>query len=308
MKKTVFDFLDGDRYAVLKNGLFAMKITLLLILIWPLNLSASGAYSRTAGVSLKLHENSVTLPQQARRKISGIVTDQTGVLLPGVSVVVKGTTTGVTTDANGKYAMTNISENATLLFSFIGMKSQEIVVGSRATIDVSLAADVSLLDEVVVVAYGSQKKRELIGSMATVKADKLLDMPVTNIGQKMQGKFAGVQINQTSGEPGGGLAFRVRGQASINGGNSPLIVIDGFPSLSGIGALSPNEIESISVLKDASASSLYGSRAANGVILITTKNAKEGQKSIEFSSYYGFESVSNRGKPNVMNGAEFAQF
>lgn len=245
---------------------------------------------------------------QQDKKVTGKVTDKAGISLPGVSVVVKGTATGINTDSDGKFTLAIPAEAKTLVFTFVGMKTQEIAIGTKSEYNVVLSEEAIGIEEVVAIAYGTQKKRELTGSMATVKTDELTDIPVSNIGQKMQGKFAGVQIYQTSGEPNGGLSYRIRGQASINAGNSPLVVIDGFPSVSGMETLSPDEIESITILKDASATSLYGSRAANGVILVTTKSGKNGVKSVEFSAYYGSEIVSDKGKPDVMNAQEFAQF
>lgn len=251
-----------------------------------------------------------SVPQQKKGIIiTGSVKDaKTGESLPGVSVLIKGTAKGAITDGQGTFSLTVVDANSTLIFSSMGYDNQDVKLYGKTNITVSLVSNVQNLDEIVVVGYGTQKKASVTGSISTVKSTELKDMPVNNIGQKLQGKFSGLQVYQTSGEPGGAISFRVRGQASVNGGNSPLFVIDGFPSLSGIDALSPEEIESITVLKDASASSLYGSRAANGVILVTTKNAKEGQKSIEFSAYTGYESVSDRGMPDVMNATEFAQF
>src|SRR6185295_18946013 len=147
---------------------------------------------------------------------------------------------------------------------------------AEKSIDLTLALSDAKLSEVVIVSYGTQKRRDITGSISQLNTAEVKDMPVGNIGQKLQGKFSGVQINQNSGQPGVEMSFRIRGAASINAGKSPLIVIDGFPTESGLQTLSPDEIESITVLKDASASSLYGSRAANGVILVTTKQAKVG--------------------------------
>ncbi|MBU2906697.1 TonB-dependent receptor [Arenibacter algicola] len=245
---------------------------------------------------------------QEEVKVTGNITAlEDGEPLPGVTVVVKGTSNGTTTDFDGNYSI--ITEpNAILVFTFLGFERKEEIVGGRFLINVAMNEDVSQLSEVVVVGYGTQNKRDVTGAMAQIDAEKLSEIPVPSVAQQLQGRLAGVQINENSGEPGGAMTFRIRGAASINAGNSPLIVIDGFPTTSGLEALSPNEIESISVLKDASASSLYGSRAANGVILITTKQAKQGQKSIEFSSYVGVQTVSEKGRPDLMNAREFAQF
>jgi TonB-linked SusC/RagA family outer membrane protein len=246
--------------------------------------------------------------QQQKKTITGTIVDEAGQPLPGVTVVVKGTTQGTVTNADGDYSLTNIPEDATLVFSFVGMRTQEVVVGDRMSINVTMEVEAIGLDEVVAVGYGTQKRRNVTGAISQIDAEEMQDMPVPNIGQRLQGKFAGFEIKQTSGEPGGGLSFRIRGQASINGGNTPLVVVDGFPISTGIEFLNPDEIENISILKDASSAALYGSRAANGVILVTTKSGKVGQKNIEFSAYTGLERVSDRGKPNLMNAQEFAQF
>ncbi|MCE6990198.1 TonB-dependent receptor [Dyadobacter sp. CY323] len=240
--------------------------------------------------------------------ITGTIIDaETGAGLPGVNVILKGTTTGTTSDANGVYRISIPDDSKELIFSFVGYESVELPVGG-ATLNVSLKADVRALNEVVVVSYGTQKKREVTGAVSTLKAETVADMPVAQIGQKLQGQFAGVQVYQSTGTPGAGMSFRIRGQASISAGNTPLYVVDGFPIVGGIERISPEEIESFTVLKDASASSLYGSRAANGVILITTKSAKDGKTRIDFSSYIGVQVVPKRGRPELMNAREFAQF
>jgi len=246
--------------------------------------------------------------QLQQNKVTGTVIGKDGAPLPGVNVVVTGTTLGALTDIDGKYTIQIPQGSKSLTFSFIGMESQKINIGTLTNINVTMTESAIGLEEVVVVGYGTQKVRNLTGAMSRINTKELESIPVSNIGQKMQGKFAGVQIYQTSGEPNGGLSYRIRGQASINAGNAPLVVIDGFPSVSGIESLSPDEIESITILKDASAASLYGSRAANGVILVTTKSGVAGVTNIEFSTYYGIESVSDRGKPDVMNAKEFALF
>lgn len=240
--------------------------------------------------------------------VKGKVIDSSGELLIGVTVQVQGTSTGTVTDINGMYTIPNIDPDAILEVSYVGMKTQVVDVAGRSTIDITLIEDTEILDELVVVAYGTQKARSVTGAMSRINTDELVDMPVSNITQKMQGKFAGVQILNNSGEPNGNLSIRIRGQASINAGNNPLVVIDGFPSSSGLESLSPDEIESISILKDAASTTLYGSRAANGVILVTTKQGKSGKTDITFSATYGIESVSSRGMPDVMNAQEFAQF
>lgn len=240
--------------------------------------------------------------------VKGKVIDVNKESLIGVTIQVQNTSVGTITDIDGNYILPNVPSNAKLEVSYVGMKSQIIEVGGRTSIDVILETDTELLDEVVVVAYGTQKARSVTGAMSRINTDELVDMPVSNITQKMQGKFAGVQILNNSGEPNGNLSIRVRGQASINAGNNPLVVIDGFPSSSGLETLSPDEIESISILKDAASTTLYGSRAANGVILVTTKQGRSGKTEITFNANYGIQDVSSRGMPDVMNAREFAQF
>lgn len=165
-----------------------------------------------------------------------------------------------------------------------------------------------MLEEVVVVSYGTQKKRDMTGSISSVKADALSDLPVGQIGQKLQGQVAGVQINQSTGIPGQGMAFRIRGAVSINNSSQPLIVVDGFPISTGLNNINPDEIESFSVLKDAAATALYGSRAGNGVILITTKRGKQGKLNVQVQANLGVQTLNGLNDMDVMNAREFAQF
>ena len=274
-------------------------------------------FSLFPGISLYAGDEAFPLPEtgtttvtQQTRQISGTVYDNNGEPAIGANVIVKGTTNGTITDMDGHFVL-EVPAGAILQVSYIGYDTQNIPVGSQTTLQIHLKEDTKALDEVVVVAYGTQKARSVTGSMSKLDAEKLADMPVSQIGEKLQGKFSGVQINQANGEPNGGLVIRVRGAASINGGNEPLVVIDGFPTTSGLSSISPDEIENITVLKDAASASLYGSRAANGVILVTTKSAKgvrAGKPSIDFSAYFGIDKVSNQGRPDVMNAQEFAQF
>lgn len=282
-----------------------LKSTLPLLLLSML----SGANVYAANDS-NLKDVSITISQQ-QKKITGVVTDKEGVPVIGANVLEKGTTNGTVTDADGRFSL-DVSRNATLQISYLGYNTQNIVVGNQTTFAVKLSEDSEALDEVVVVAYGTQKARAVTGAMSKLNNEELEDIPVPNISQKMQGKFSGVQITQANGEPNGGMAIRIRGAASVNGGNSPLVVIDGFPITpnegTGLESISPEEIENITILKDAASTSLYGSRAANGVILVTTKRAKEGKTDVEFSAYFGATQVSKRGRPDVMNAQEFAQF
>ena len=288
------------------NGVPMLKSTLPIILFSMFPGIASIAATESATPDNPL----VSMVTQQNKKVSGVVYDTNGDPAIGANVIVKGTTNGTITDMDGKYTL-EVPANAILQISYIGYNTQEIPVGNKTTINVNLKEDTQALDEVVVVAYGTQKARSVTGAMSKLDASELSDMPVSQIGEKLQGKFSGVQINQANGEPNGGLVIRVRGAASINGGNEPLVVIDGFPTTSGLASISPDEIENITVLKDAASASLYGSRAANGVILVTTKSAKgvsAGKPRIDFSAYFGIDKVSHQGRPDLMNAQEFAQF
>ncbi len=238
--------------------------------------------------------------------VTGKVVDSQGDGLPGVTVSVPGTSIGTATDLEGKYSL-SVGEGATLVFSFIGFESQRVSIGDRSIIDIVLLEDMSSLQEVVVIGYGTQLQREVTGSVATLEATQLQDQPVGQFTQKLQGRLAGVQISQASGTPGGGMAIRIRGAASINAGNNPLFVVDGFPIVGDINNINPNEIESFSVLKGASAAALYGSRAANGVVLITTKQAKSGQTSVQVNVIQGVTQVPQRGRAKLMNAREFLE-
>ena len=244
---------------------------------------------------------------QQKTIVRGTVVIEHSAPLAGVSVNVKGTNRGTVTDADGKFSI-EMERGEILVLSHVGYRQQEVAVEGRGALHIQMVLTNSDLGEVVVVSYGAQKKRDITGSISQMSGDEVKDMPVQNMGQRMQGKFAGVQINDNDGTPGQEMSFRIRGAASINAGNSPLIVIDGFPTESGLETLSPDLIESVTVLKDASASSLYGSRAANGVILVTTKQARTGVKNIQFSIYDGTQTVSQHGRPDQMNAPEFAEF
>ena len=241
--------------------------------------------------------------------VTGTVTSaDDGFGLPGVNVVVKGTTNGTVTDFDGKYSINVQDANATLVFSYIGFTKQEIPLNGESVVNASMTEDATALEEVVLVGYGTQIKRQVTGSVQTIDAQELADLPVSQVTQKLQGKLAGVQINQTTGKPGQGMSVRIRGQLSVSGGSDPLYVIDGFPISGGINSLNPDEIEDITILKDAASTSLYGSRAANGVVLITTKNGTPGETNVSFNTSTGIQQVPQRGRIDMMNAVEFAQF
>jgi TonB-linked SusC/RagA family outer membrane protein len=266
--------------------------------------------------------------QQQERNVAGKVTDSSGFPLPGVTVIVKGTTKGTTTNIQGEYLLEDIPNNATLIFSFIGMRKKEIIVAQKKLIDVVMQAETIGLEEVVAIGYGSVKKSDLTGSVASIKKEDFNQGAISSIDQAMQGRIAGVQVSQTTAEPGGGLSIRVRGASSVNAGNDPLYVIDGFPIDNGsmmsstssgskvagvsknsntknpLNSLNPNDIESIEILKDASATAIYGSRGANGVVLITTKRGSDG---IKFN-YDGYGGVQLRSKKiDVLNTSEYIE-
>ncbi len=217
------------------------------------------------------------------KSIAGKVTDTNGRALPGVTVVAKGTTIGTITDSDGNYKLTAPLGVENLLFSFVGMKTKEVAIAGKLQISVSLEADAIGLDEVVAVGYGVQKKSDVTGSLARVSADDLVEMPVKDALQGMQGKAAGVYINNSQ-RPGEVGSIQIRGQRSITASSSPLYVVDGMIQQSGgIENINPNDIESIDVLKDASATAVYGSRGANGVVLVTTKSGKSGKVTVNYS-------------------------
>jgi TonB-dependent SusC/RagA subfamily outer membrane receptor len=199
--------------------------------------------------------------------VTGKVTDAVGPL-PGANVIVKGTTNGTQTDFDGNYTINNVPGNATLVFSYLGYKTMEVAVNGQSTVNASLEEDAAALEEVVVTGYGTQSKRDVTGAVTTVDAEQLLAVPATTFAQQLQGRAAGIGIVNDA-TPGGEATVRIRGFGTI-GNNDPLYIIDGVPSKSQAN-LNPNDIESLQVLKDASAASIYGSRAANGVIIITTK-------------------------------------
>ncbi len=224
------------------------------------------------------------LPPQALaqdRLVSGTVTEADGGVLPGVSVVVKGTTRGTTTDGKGKYQINVPNNSTTLVYSFVGYGSKEILVGNKSTIDMNLAIEDKVLNEVVVVGYGTQQKVNLTGSVGVAGAERLENRPIANAGEGLQGVIPNLNVTVRNGDPSQGTSFNIRGYESINGG-SPLILVDNVPM--DINRINPNDIESISVLKDASAAAVYGARAAFGVVLITTKRGKAGKVSVNFST------------------------
>lgn len=237
--------------------------------------------------------------------ITGKVTsveDQAG--LPGVNVIVKGTSTGTVTDVEGNYSLGVPGPESILVFSSVGYVQQEATVGNQTVIDVVLTADVTALEEIVVVGYGTMKKSDLTGSLTSVSSEDYDVQPLTRVDQALQGRAAGVTVTQTSGAPGAGMKIRIRGANSISGNNAPLYVVDGLV-VGDINTININDVASMEILKDASATAIYGSRGANGVVLITTKTGKTGPAKVELEAFYGTSNVTQ--KLPAMTPAEFAE-
>lgn len=260
-------------------------------------------------LALLLMLTSVALAQEA--VVTGTVVDETGAGMPGVNVLVKGTPQGTVTNAQGGYSISAPS-NATLVFTFVGYKTSEVPVGDRTTIDITLAEDLTSLDEVVVIGYGTQKRSDLTGAVGSVSADKLQERPATSLNQALSGKIAGVQVNTNSGRPGGKSNVRIRGFSSINSSNNPLYVVDGVQLPQGnqdqfsqsIDYLNPNDVVSVEVLKDASSTAIYGARGANGVILITTKRGQSGEGKVTYNVDFSVPTIGPN-KREVLNAEEY---
>ncbi|MFS4418732.1 SusC/RagA family TonB-linked outer membrane protein [Maribacter sp. 2307ULW6-5] len=246
------------------------------------------------------------------QQVTGTVTEGGGVPLPGASVVEKGTSNGTQADFDGNYTLELTTENATLVFSYIGYTSQEEIVNGRAVVNVTLNDDVSQLDEVVVIGYGTQRRQNVSAAISTLSAEAVEGRPVADFANAIQGQVAGLQITNSSGRPGAGTQVQIRGTGSITGNSSPLYVIDGaIISTSGGGSvdplstINPADIESINVLKDASAAAIYGARAANGVIIITTKRGASGKAKISLNTFVGFQEATNT--LDLLNAQEYQQ-
>ena len=242
-------------------------------------------------------------------KVTGKVVDGDGLEVIGASVVVKGAAgVGTITDLNGTYSLTvNDASKDVLVFSYVGMASQEIKVNGRSQINVTLKSDAVLLDEVVAIGYATVKRKDLTGSVASVNSKELSKIPTSDVTQALAGRMAGVQVMQSEGAPGASISIRVRGGISITQSNEPLYIIDGFPSEDGMSTLDPAEIESIDILKDASATAIYGARGANGVVVITTKSGAQGggKATVTFDSYVGFKKIAK--KLDVLSPYEFVK-
>ena len=297
--------------------------------------------SRQANLQFKQVNKNISvkrLPEQEMKKVSDIeviiqtrtitgkvISVEDGEGLPGVNVVEKGTTNGTVTDVQGNYSL-EVSYGATIVFSSVGYTQEEVVVGNRSTIDLTMTQDIQQLQELVVVGYGTQRRSDLTGSVASVSPKELKEVAIVSLDQGLQGRVAGVQVSQSSAAPGGSVSVRIRGVNSINGNNEPLYVVDGIPIISNdfavsptnggipgagggglasnaLASINPNDIESIEVLKDASAAAIYGARGANGVVIITTKQGKAGRTTIDFENYYGIQQVTRQ--YDLLNARQF---
>jgi len=244
-----------------------------------------------------------------KKNVTGKVLDEKGAGLPGVSVVIKGTQSGTTTDTDGQFQLEvgdDLAPRAVLVFSFVGFKTQEIVLGNQTALTINLALEDKSLQEIVVIGYGQVKKSDLTGSVASIKSADLNAYPATTMVQSLAGRAAGVYVSQNTGAPGSSISVRVRGTNSIQGSNEPLYVVDGFPYSGNPTLLNNADIESVEVLKDASATAIYGSRGANGVVLITTKRGKTGRINVEYDGYYGVQKI--RKKLDLMDATQYARF
>src|SRR5690606_17146445 len=282
---------------------------LMLASVW---LLPEAAYSEPMN-NEKTKTHAYTASREDAITVSGTVSSQeNGELLPGVNILVKGTTTGTVTDMDGAYSLTVQDENATLVFSFIGYAVQEIPINGRSTIDVVMAPDYAALGEVVVIGYGTQRRSDLTGAVGSVGADALIERPAPSFNRALAGRVSGVQVNTSSGRPGGRTNIRIRGFSSINSSNNPLYVVDGVmlpmgnqdQASNAIDYINPNDIASVEVLKDASSTAIYGSRGANGVILVTTKKGRSGEGTVTYNVDFSVPTIGPN-RPEVLNAKEY---
>ncbi|AEL27887.1 SusC/RagA family TonB-linked outer membrane protein [Cyclobacterium marinum] len=238
-------------------------------------------------------------------EISGRIVDENNMGIPGASVLIKGTSTGAAADVEGNYNLSAPS-NATLVFSFIGYSSKEVKIENQTIVNVQLEPDISDLDEVIVVGYGTTKKSQLTGAISSVGNKEILELPITDARQALQGRATGVDVTQAGSKPGAEPQVRIRGRRSFNAGNDPLYVVDNIPIVGGMTDFNPQDIASMEVLKDASATAIYGSRGANGVVIITTKRGNAGKTRVSVDSYYGISK--SLGRIQNFNGEEFAEY
>ncbi|QMW00457.1 SusC/RagA family TonB-linked outer membrane protein [Spirosoma foliorum] len=272
-----------------------------------LGLTALALVSQPAFSAPPTHRSLIENPAQERTVTGRVLSGDDNQGLPGVSVAVKGTTRGTTSDANGEYRISIPSNQAVLVFSAVGFVTQEITVGNKSAVNITLTTDNRSLNEVVVVGYGTQKKSQTTGAISSITPKQITEQPVTNIGQAMQGRVAGVDVAQSGSKPGSVPTIRIRGRRSFNAGNDPLYVVDGIPLAREYEDINPNDVASMEILKDATATAIYGARGANGVVLVTTKRGnKNGKTTISYDNYVGFTDALD--KVHLFSGSEFAEF
>lgn len=244
--------------------------------------------------------------EKTTKIIKGSVFDETNTPIPGVSVVIKGTTRGTTTNFNGEFEIDiDLDTSPTLVFSLVGYSSQEVLLGSQSTLTIQMMPDDRTLDEIVVIGYGTAKRSDLTGAVSQIDTKEIDALPVADVQQALRGRAPGVRVIQSSGQPGASVQVQIRGGNSFLGDNGPLYVVDGFPLTGGIDFLNPSDIASMDILKDASATAIYGARGANGVVIITTKQGKSGQSRVNLESYYGFQNAGKRF--DLMNAEQYAE-
>ncbi len=273
-------------FIIMKNGLKTISSTFCTLCVFLLFFLSAG------------------IRAQVNFIVNGKVTDISGEPLIGVNVFEKGTSNGTITNVDGRFSL-NVSSNSTLTFSYIGYKTQEIIVGTQQAISVTLTEDSEQLEEVVVVGYGVQKKKDLTGAVGSISQAKMENTATVGIGNNLQGKLAGVQITQNDGTPYGGTTIRIRGTGSFGATSAPLIVVDGMITNDGLTNLNPNDVENITVLKDAASAAIYGSRGANGVVIITTKKGNfESPLRVDVSAYAAIDNI--RHKIPTLTGEQYA--
>ena len=302
--ENVLGTIEGQsEYYFLYNGKLVDVTQKISIKVENLNLEETlNELFRDTNIAYRIYDRQVVLSptesfnfSQQQKTVSGKVSDSSGTSLPGVSVVVKGTTNGTITDANGKYSLTNIPANSTLQFSFVGMKTQEIGIVGKTSINVVLQEERTIgIEEVIAVGYGTMKKSDLTGSLGNITAKEIENLPGANLLGAIQGKISGLTINSTNYAPGTDPEIIIRGYNSLSSSNTPLIILDGIPFDGGITQINPNDIQSFDVLKDASSTAIYGSRGSNGVILITTKSGKKGKPVIQYQGSVGVSSQAKK--------------
>lgn len=304
MNTMLINLKTRTTYFSLRKIYFAMKLIFLLLLVSIHQMHAKPIYSQDNKPTV---EKDVLIQQQPLQKaITGKIIDEQGEPIIGVNIVEKGTSNGTVTDVEGNFSL-KVSSNAILQISYIGYLAQEIPTDRRNSFSIVLIEDTKTLEELVVIGYGMVKKSDLTGSVSSVKAEDINAFATSNVLQALQGRSSGVMVKQNSGSPGGAVSVRIRGTNSIQGSNEPLYVIDGFPSSSSNPTVLDNSnIESLEILKDASAVAIYGSRGANGVVLITTKKGKEGKTIVDYEGSLGFQSLRN--KIEMMDATEYANF